>query len=101
MVCDLTGHDGTYYDDPEPPTDQKVGGSNPSERAGQPGTKLRGPCAGYVESPFVVVPGLKYDDVVAVDEVDQSVFVVDAPRPAPGEDVSEWLGFADPGERVS
>jgi hypothetical protein len=48
-----------------------------------------------------VVAGLEHDDVVTVDEIDQSMLVVDAPRPTSGEDVPQRLWFADPAEGVA
>lgn len=48
----------------------------------------------------VVVAGLQDHDVVPFDEVDEPVFLVDAPRPGSSECVTELLGFPDPGEGI-
>jgi hypothetical protein len=39
-------------------------------------------------------------DLVWQDLINQPVFLVDAPRPAPREFVFEWLGFAQPRKRL-
>jgi hypothetical protein len=44
---------------------------------------------------------LQDHEVVAVDEVDEAVFLGDASRPGAGQGASELLGFADAGERVA
>jgi hypothetical protein len=43
---------------------------------------------------------LQDDDVVAVDEVDKAMFVVDASGPAAGKNVPKLLGFADAAQGV-
>ncbi len=48
-----------------------------------------------------MVTSLQDDDVVAVHEVDKSVFLADSTRPAAGEGVAQRFGFADSLERVS
>jgi hypothetical protein len=44
---------------------------------------------------------LENDDVIAFDEIDKTVFIVDPPGPAPGQDVSQRFGLPDPAERVT
>src|SRR5689334_19876180 len=44
----------------------------------------------------VVVAGLQDDDVVALDEVHQAVFAVDAAGPGTRQGVAQLLRFADP-----
>ena len=52
-------------------------------------------------SDFVVMAGLKDDNVLAIDEIDQSMLVVDPPRPGAGQHVAQRLGLADASHRIS
>jgi hypothetical protein len=54
-----------------------------------------------LSSRLVVVASLEHDDVIAFDEIDESVLVVDPSGPAPGQDVSQGFGLSDSAERVS
>lgn len=47
-----------------------------------------------------MVAGLQDHDVVIGDVVDESVSVIDSTRPSAGENVLEWLGFADTRKRI-
>jgi hypothetical protein len=55
---------------------------------------LRGPIS-------IVEPASEDPDLVRQDLIDQSMFLVDAPGPAPGEFVLEWLRFPQAGEWVA
>ena len=56
--------------------------------------------AGADDSSDVMEAGLEDHQVVAVDEVDEPMFLGDPARPCPGQHVSQWLGFPDAGDRV-
>jgi hypothetical protein len=42
-----------------------------------------------------VKSGLKYDDILVIDEIDESMLIVNSPRPTFIEDVSKRLRFAN------
>jgi hypothetical protein len=48
-----------------------------------------------------VKASLQDHEVVAVDEIHQTVLIADPSRPRTGEQMTKWLGFADTGNRVS
>lgn len=48
-----------------------------------------------------VVTGLEDNQVLLVDDVHQAVLFVDPPRPASGENVTQWLRLADACPRIA
>lgn len=44
---------------------------------------------------LVVEPGLQNEEIFAVDEVDEAVFLGDPPGPSAGEPMAQWLWLAD------
>jgi len=47
-----------------------------------------------------MVFGLEDDEVLTVDEVDQSMFFGEPAGPGTGQKVAQWFGFADAGGGV-
>jgi hypothetical protein len=47
-----------------------------------------------------VITALEEHDPILQHEVDEPVFLVEAPRPGARQDVFQWLWFAEPRERV-
>jgi hypothetical protein len=50
---------------------------------------------------LVVESGLQYDKVLAIDEIDQAVFLADPPGPGTREHVAKRLWLPDPGGWVA
>ena len=50
---------------------------------------------------LVMEPSLEHDDVVTVNQIDESVFLVDPPRPGASKNVPQWLGLANPVSGIS
>ena len=50
---------------------------------------------------LVVVTGLEDDQIISVDEVDESMLFIDSPRPTALEHVTKLLGFTNAASRLA
>lgn len=49
----------------------------------------------------IMIPHLRQQNPLLGDAIDETMLLVNAPRPITGERMAEWFGFADAGVRIA